>query len=174
MNPDHWEMEFYEDPSGKEPCRDFIDGLDVAKAAAMRSALVHILARQGPDVCETEFGKNLGKGLYEFRLRHDEAEILNRVRPDLAAKLKKAGAPKILLRVFFHAHGDKLILLLGGYDKGEDPSSRRQQGEIDQARKALAAWKEAQRRAQKAGKRRSGVAPGHSFVTYWKKFRRRS
>jgi hypothetical protein len=173
MNPEHWEMEFYVDASGKEPCRDFIDGLDAVKAAAIRSALVHILARQGPDVCETEFGKNLGKGLYEFRLRHDEAEILSRVRPDLAAKLEQAGAERILLRVFFHAHGDKLILLLGGYDKGEDPSSRRQQREIGVARKALIAWKESQRRAEKAGKRHSGVVPGHSFVAYWKKVRRR-
>jgi hypothetical protein len=32
------------------------------------------------------------------------------------------GRGKILLRVFFHAHGNKLILLLSGYDKGERPA----------------------------------------------------
>jgi hypothetical protein len=78
MNPEHWEMEFYEDEHGNEPCKDFIEGLPTAKKLASRSALVNILARQGPDVCESEFGKNLGEGLYEFRLRHHEAEILMR------------------------------------------------------------------------------------------------
>jgi hypothetical protein len=40
--------------------------------------------------------------------------------------------------VFCHAHGDRLILLLGGYDKGADPSARRQQREIATARARLA------------------------------------
>lgn len=34
---------------------------------------------------------------------------------------------KVLLRVFVHFYGDKVILLLGGYDKGKDPKERRQQ-----------------------------------------------
>ncbi len=50
-----------------------------------------------------------------------------------------------MLRVFFHPHGDKLILLLGGYDKGARPSAKRQQAEIEIARKRLAHWRERQK-----------------------------
>jgi hypothetical protein len=43
-----------------------------------------------------------------------------------------------------HAHGQRLILLLAGYDKGEQPSPRRQQAEIDLARTRLAEWQRRQ------------------------------
>lgn len=171
MNPEHWEMEFYEDASGNEPCKNFIEALSPAKKSAIRAALVNILGRQGPNVCETEFGKPLGKGLYEFRLRHHESEILARVRPDLAKKIQEAEPGRILLRVFFHPYGDRLILLIGGYDKGDDPSEKRQQREIQAARKALKDWQDGQRRAVK-GARVAGVASAHSFRTYWKKIRK--
>jgi len=42
------------------------------------------------------------------------------------------------LRGFCHARGDRVVLLLGGYDKGADPSRRRQQREIETARRRLA------------------------------------
>lgn len=171
MNPAHWEMEFYEDEHGREPCLEFIEGLSTAKKLAVRAALVNILGRQGPNVCESEFGKSLGGGLYEFRLRHHEAEVLARVRPDLAKRVEEAEKEKILLRVFFHPHGDKLILLLGGYDKGKDPSEKRQQREIDDARKALKAWKERQRRDGRATGTPGGTGRSPSFLAYWKKIR---
>jgi hypothetical protein len=69
----------------------------------------------------------------------------------------------ILLRVFCHAHGKKVILLLAGYDKGREPSAKRQNAEIRRARQRLTRWK-AQQRAiakqagrggQSRGKRRS-------------------
>ena len=44
---------------------------------------------------------------------------------------------EVLLRVFFHAFGDRRILVLQGYHKGEDPSANRQQREIDEARRRL-------------------------------------
>ena len=53
---------------------------------------------------------------------------------------------KVLLRVFVHFYGDRVILLLGGYDKGEDPKERRQQREISEARRLLRQFKERQRR----------------------------
>jgi len=49
---------------------------------------------------------------------------------------------KILLRVFVHFHGDRLVLLLGGYDKGKDDSEKRQRAEIKVAQSALRAWKQ--------------------------------
>jgi hypothetical protein len=48
--------------------------------------------------------------------------------------------------VFVHFHGDRVILLLGGYDKGRDPSDRKQQRQITRARKNLAEWQRRQRR----------------------------
>jgi putative component of toxin-antitoxin plasmid stabilization module len=84
------------------------------------TALREILQQQGISVCGSPFGKQLGGGLFEFRLREDD----------------------VLLRVFCHAHGSQIVLLLGGYDKGKDPGSRRQQREIAEARKRLAAWRQ--------------------------------
>ena len=62
----------------------------------------------------------------------------------------------ILLRVFVHFHGERVILLLSGYDKGDDPSERRQQLEIADARRHLTAWhqQEARRAAEQRKRRR--------------------
>ena len=49
------------------------------------------------------------------------------------------------LRVFCHATGDRLILLLGGYDKGENPARRRQDREIKVARSRLTEYLRARR-----------------------------
>jgi putative component of toxin-antitoxin plasmid stabilization module len=83
-----------------------------------------ILQHQGLAVCGTAFGRQLRDGLFEFRLREKG----------------------LLLRVLCHAYGDKLILLLGGYDKAEDPSAKRQQSEIEEASRRLRAWELAKRR----------------------------
>jgi hypothetical protein len=48
---------------------------------------------------------------------------------------------KLLLRVFFHVHGDKIIMLLEGYDKGAAPSAKAQQTKIASAQKRLQQWK---------------------------------
>jgi hypothetical protein len=55
---------------------------------------------------------------------------------------------RVLLRVFVHFYGDRVILLLGGYDKRRDPSGRRQQREIKEARRLLTQFKERQRRTR--------------------------
>ena len=85
--------------------------------------------------CAGEWGKQLGDGLFEFRTRHTAEEVValfteHKPRP-------ASGEARITLRVFCHAHGNKLILLLGGYDKAEDPSNRKQDTEIKAARKRL-------------------------------------
>ena len=56
---------------------------------------------------------------------------------------------RILLRVFCHAHGDRVILLVGGYDKGEHPSPRRQNAEIELARTRLRDWQRRQARTER-------------------------
>ncbi|MGP5124810.1 hypothetical protein ACTXJU_18305, partial [Glutamicibacter ardleyensis] len=47
----------------------------------------------------------------------------------------------VLLRIFCTFRGNRIVLLFQGYDKGKDPSSKRQEREIKQARKHLRAWK---------------------------------
>ena len=85
-------------------------------------------------VCATAYGKQLGKGLFEFRLRRDAT---SGALPGRHSR----GEPRVLLRVFCHAYGNKVVLLLGGYDKGADPSPRRQSEEIAVARTRLADWR---------------------------------
>ncbi len=141
---DQWRIEFYADENGYEPCRAWMGKLEAEKRIALEEALRLVLAQQRTNVVESQWGKALGQGLYEFRLRWTAAEVrakAGRVSDDAAAK-----AGKILLRVFFCTSGQKVILLLGGYDKGRDDSSRRQGREIARARTAMTAHKQAQRR----------------------------
>lgn len=141
----NWELEFFATADGREPVKDWLDGLDSLQQAAAVRALPLILGELGPAVCDSEYGKPLGGGFYEFRLRHDAAEVIKAHRPDLADKLKPPPPEgRVLLRIFFHAHGDRLILLLGAYDKLKDPSKKRQREEIEVARKRLKQWQRAQ------------------------------
>jgi putative component of toxin-antitoxin plasmid stabilization module len=126
--------------------------LTPSKRAAAVAAIELVLAELGLDVCQTEYGKALGKGLFEFRIRHDESVIRSKAgehRP------KGGRSEPVLLRVFCHAHGEKIVLLLGGYDKGEDSGRRRQQKEIDTARKRLRSFRLRKAR-NRTGKRRRG------------------
>lgn len=126
-----FDIEFYEDERGDAPVRRWLrEELTLAKRQALGYAMQMVLQELGVAVCGTEYGKQLGGGLFEFRLRSD---LRNRVRPG-----EEAG--RFLFRVFCHAHGDRLILLLAAYDKGEDPSRRRQNAEITLARARLRDW----------------------------------
>ena len=118
-----YEVEFYETTDGYQPARRWMRELAPTKRRALGRAIARVLAEEGVGVCRTEWGKNLGQGLCEFRLR-DEINV--------------AGASvHILLRVFFHAFGNKQIVLLHGYDKGEHPGERYQGEQIEIARKRL-------------------------------------
>jgi hypothetical protein len=141
-------IEFFRGADGSEPVRRFIDSLSNDKRDALLAALAQILARQGLDVCRSEWGKQLGGGLAEFRLRHDEREILAREAIP-KSDLPESSPEKILLRVFFHAHGKRLILLLSGYDKGARPNARHQQREIERARAHLKEWRAIQSRERR-------------------------
>ena len=139
MSTGRFTLEYYRTPDGDEPVRRWIfDKLAAPKRRAVVMALQHILAERGLAVCATEFGRHLGQGLFEFRLRFDEAALTRRLH--LVAPLSPGASrsDSVLLRVFCHAHGDRVILLLAGYDKGADPSPKRQQREISVARRRLA------------------------------------
>lgn len=112
-------LDFYVDADGSMTVRDWLRSLDRRKKFAAGHAMEVHLQQDGLDVCRTRWGKNLGDGLAEFRVGEDD------------------GQSEIVLRVFFHAFGDRRILILHGYDKGEDPSSKRQQREISKARMRL-------------------------------------
>lgn len=140
-----WDVEFYADEHGREPCREWMTRkLSPQKQRAIETAIELVLMERGTAVVETEYGKALGGGLYEFRLRWSAAEVRHKIIGISAERASKSES--ILLRVFFCTSGRKLILLLSGYDKGRDPSSKRQDKEIEKARKLLVAHREAERR----------------------------
>jgi len=114
-----------------------------SKRRAIGVAINEVLQFDGPDVADGNMGRNLGGGLYEFRLDQTAEQILRR-KGKKARPEREVG--KILLRVFFHPHGKKLLLLLSGYDKGERPSSTHQQGEIERARGMILRWRECENR----------------------------
>jgi hypothetical protein len=143
MVPLPYQLDFFEDEDGDKPCLRWIKDLTPAKRHAIGVAMEQVLQGQGVAVCdEKAWGKQLGAGVFEFRLmrkRRYEAKQKDR-------KIKKV--EQISLRVFCHAYGDNRILLLHGYDKGEDPKGRRQQREIETARQRLRQWR-ANRRVKK-------------------------
>lgn len=113
---------FYQSPDGDKPALRWIESLSVRQRRALGYAIYRLLQRYGVGVCDTEFGRHLGGRLFEFRLR-----LNPRVDGEVGT-----------FRLFFHAGNDRVILLLGGYDKGRDPSRRRQAIEVGIARRRLA------------------------------------
>jgi putative component of toxin-antitoxin plasmid stabilization module len=144
-----WTIEFFEDDQGRQPAREWLQSLDSLKRASAIAAIEAILAERGLDVCATEYGKPLGSGMFEFRIRHDEAVI--RGKTDAEGDGKRG---EVLLRIFCHAYGQRIVLLLGGYDKGAAPSRRRQEREIETARSRLRSFKLQQSRRRAGAKRR--------------------
>lgn len=144
MTAPHYTLEFYEDDHGHEPVLDWLRGLTPSKRRAIGVAMFEILQYEGAHVVGTNFGKGLGSGIFEFRLDQDAAQVL--ARKGKKARPETSETAKILLRVFCHAHGDRIVLLLGGYDKGERPSARHQQAQIELAKARLKTWKARHRR----------------------------
>ena len=141
-DPEHpFQIEFYDDPDTRtEPVREWmLEDLTRYQRRALGVALYELLQRRGVDVCAGEYGKALGQGLFEFRLRHDADEIVA-MHTGQTPK-GEADEGRVLLRVFCHAFGDRIILLVGGYDKAADPGTRRQAKEIEIARKRLREFK---------------------------------
>jgi hypothetical protein len=154
-----WTPEPFEADDGTVPYERFIEELSDFKFVALDVAVERVLSVRGIDLVRTEWLKAFGEGLHEFRVRHDAYEIGRMFGGEGDSPAVDAPKEKVLLRVFVHFYGDKVILLLGGYDKGVDPKERRQQREIAEARRLLAQFKERQRRERRAEaskKRRRG------------------
>ncbi len=138
--PERFTLEFYDDrQTGREPVIDWMRELDPYLRRAVGVALREVLQRFGKDVADTEWGRALGDGLFEFRIRRNAEETIEmyggRARPERDRQ-------KVVLRVFFYPHGNHLVLLLSGYDKGEDASEHRQDKEIALARKRLREYRQ--------------------------------
>jgi len=150
MTEGGWTLEVFEADNGHQPFTSFIEDLDETAFAALDEALKHVLAVRGMDLVRTEWLKPLGEGLHEFRVRHTADEIAHMFNDEPPGTGPKP-PESILLRVFVHFYGQRVVLLLSGYDKQDDASRRRQEQEIQDARKCLTAWRqqEARRKAQK-------------------------
>ena len=121
-----FQLEFYKDRSGRQPVLEWLrDEVSVSTRRVVGTALHEILQEQGVGVCGTPFGRQLGGGLFEFRLRERD----------------------LLLRAFCHAYGERVILMLAAYDKSEDPSEKRQNDEIALARRRLTDWRQRQKKS---------------------------
>jgi hypothetical protein len=144
-----WTVEFYMDDQGREPCREWAEGLSPQKNAALRAVLKHVLIPRGLGVLESEYGKALGRSLYELRIRWTAAEIEHKATVFDVAEV--CPPENILLRVFFATAGRKIILLIHGYDKAEDPGDRYQNKQIQRARAMLTAYNEGQKRGKRQG-----------------------
>jgi hypothetical protein len=120
------------------------------KRIAVRKAIDLILRVRGKDVVDSEWGKNLGQGLYEFRIRHTAAEI-EAMWGRGAGAADMPETEDILIRVYFHPYGDRVVLLLAGFDKGTAPEN--EDREIARARTALTDFLEQEKRRAKEARR---------------------
>jgi putative component of toxin-antitoxin plasmid stabilization module len=159
-----WTLEVFSTDEGREPFSAFADQLRDVAFAALDAALEHVLGLRGIDLAGTEWLKPLGQGLHEFRVRHSSLEIAHMFAGESSDHIPKSGE-SVLLRVFVHFHGRRIILLLSGYDKGADPSGRRQQREIAAARKYLTAWEQQQAR-QNARARKGMLFSGRNLPSH--------
>lgn len=145
--PGIWTPEPFEADDGRVPFADFLEDLSDFKFAALDAAIEHVLSQRGIDLARTEWLKALGDGLHEFRIRHTAAEIVRMFGDDEPESASRREA--VLLRVFVHFYGTKVVLLLGGYDKGADSKPKRQEREIARARKLLTQFKERRSRRKR-------------------------
>lgn len=148
---DVYKLEFFAEDDGTKPVLAWIrDDLTAAQRRAVGTAMRRVLQVNGVGVCASSWGKHLGDGLFEFRVRLTGRQILS----DGWAKQGSIDASeRILLRVFCHAYNDRLILLLSGYDKGSAPAKSRQASEIALARARLGRH-QARRAAQDKARKR--------------------
>jgi len=106
----------------------------------LSAAITNVLEVDGIGICSSDWGKQLGDGLVEFRVRKSLRSILAVAGEEVPTSVVGADRP-VLLRVFCAFHGSKIVLLYSGYNKKKDSSDKRQQREIRIARKIHLKWK---------------------------------
>lgn len=137
-----WAVEVWEDKFGHSPFWASYDKLDEYDQAVLDTVIEHLVSREGMNLISSEWGKALGQGLYEIRIRRDLTALINGLNPQGSAPPTSRDAKrKVLLRIFCTFHGNRVVLLFHVYNKRKDPSDRRQQKEIARARNYLKAFK---------------------------------
>jgi len=109
-----------------------------------------LLQQSGPLLCvlRPQYASSLGGGLFEFRFQDLTEDLLRQLGKKARRSLLEA-QQKVLFRVFFHPYGDKVLLLLGGYDNAKHSSPTYQNAQIQIARKRLADWQARHRQRRK-------------------------
>jgi hypothetical protein len=114
----------------------FVKSLTPIKQRTLEASIDKILLIHGLELVDGDLIKNLGGGLYEYR-----------VGPTTTRMMKRAGEggkdvhQKIALRVFLSFEGSRLITILGSYDKGANDSKSKQQSAIANSRRLLRVWR---------------------------------
>ncbi len=132
-----WTIEIFGRSYGR-----FYSSLSSYQQLVVDSALLNVLAIEGIQICSGEWGKPLGDGLYEFRIRKSLHAFENPPNAGSDSPRSTRSNTPVLIRIFCTFHGDKIVVLHHGYDKQRDPSPKRQQREIRAARKLHNEWKE--------------------------------
>jgi putative component of toxin-antitoxin plasmid stabilization module len=111
-----WEIELYATVDGACPFEAWHRKLPAGKQVVIKESMQAQLVRRGTGVCSDDWGRALGGGLYELRMRQRG----------------------VLLRVFFAPITERRLLVLGGLDKGRH--AKRQTAAIQACRDRLAEW----------------------------------
>ena len=111
-----WEIELYATVDGACPFEAWHSKLSAGKQVVINESMQAQLVRRGTGVCSDDWGRALGGGLYELRMRQRG----------------------VLLRVFFAPIAERRLLVLGGLDKGRH--AKRQTAAIQACRDRLAEW----------------------------------
>lgn len=111
--------------------------------AVVDAVLTEVVEPHGIDLLGTPWCRALGDGLFEIRIRQSLHAVRSREAERSAPtdRADRRDRRTVLLRLFVTFHGARVVLLLHAYDKGRDPSERRQRREIARARRHLATWR---------------------------------
>ena len=142
-----WSIEIWAPKGKRAPFETWFDKLDENDQAIVDAVIEKVLKRLGIDICDSTWGKPLGDGLYEVRIKESLHSIINGDKPEEEWETLSPGAERpVLFRIFCAFYGGKIVLLFQGYDKKKDPSAKRQQQEIAKAKKEYKAWKVASKK----------------------------
>lgn len=138
-----WTIELWQEPgTGATPFERWLRRTDPYVQAVVDATLTHIVEPYGIALLATEWCTALGDGLYEIRVRRSLHAIQTHGSTErVTTSSRSPNRRSVLLRLFVTFHGQRVVLLLHGYDKGKDPSQRRQRREIARARRCLATWR---------------------------------
>jgi hypothetical protein len=140
-----WQVDIWRDErTGAAPFERWFRRADPYVQAVVDAVLTEVVEPHGIDLLGTPWCRALGDGLFEIRIRQSLRAVLTRgaARAETTDPASRTAQRTVLLRLFVTFHGARVVLLLHAYDKGRDPSDRRQRREIARARRHLAAWRQ--------------------------------